>query len=70
MNELSYKLPPNLSTAVQQVLDDWQTTGRMERLWGRDAAIWTGGDEAHWLGWLTIAFVVLLILGFWILKHV
>jgi glucose-6-phosphate isomerase len=55
MNELTYTLPPDLSTAVQQVLDDWQTTGRMQRLWDRDAAVWTGSDEAHWLGWLTIA---------------
>ena len=22
------------------------------RLWARDAALWTGGDEARWLGWL------------------
>jgi len=55
MNELTYTLPAELSAAVQQVLDDWQTTGRMARLWGRDAAVWTGSDEAHWLGWLTIA---------------
>jgi transaldolase/glucose-6-phosphate isomerase len=24
----------------------------VERIWGRDAALWTGGDEAKWLGWL------------------
>ena len=31
------------------------TTGRrelVERIWSRDPAIWTGRDEAKWLGWL------------------
>jgi transaldolase/glucose-6-phosphate isomerase len=28
-------------------------TGQLvERLWARDPTIWTGGDEAQWLGWL------------------
>jgi transaldolase/glucose-6-phosphate isomerase len=24
----------------------------VERIWARDATVWTGGPEAHWLGWL------------------
>ena len=24
----------------------------IERIWARDASVWTGGDEAQWLGWL------------------
>jgi transaldolase/glucose-6-phosphate isomerase len=24
----------------------------VERIWERDASVWTGGDEASWLGWL------------------
>ena len=24
----------------------------VERIWGRDAALWTGADEGKWLGWL------------------
>ena len=24
----------------------------VERIWERDASLWTGGDEARWLGWL------------------
>ena len=24
----------------------------VERIWARDASLWTGGDEARWLGWL------------------
>src|SRR5277367_5431032 len=26
----------------------------MQRLWQRDAKLWTGADEAKWLGWLDI----------------
>jgi transaldolase/glucose-6-phosphate isomerase len=28
------------------------TAELVERLWGRDATLWTGRDENHWLGWL------------------
>jgi hypothetical protein len=24
----------------------------VDRIWSRDPTVWTGGDEAHWLGWL------------------
>ena len=24
----------------------------VDRIWARDAALWTGHDEAKWLGWL------------------
>jgi hypothetical protein len=24
----------------------------VERIWAHDAGVWTGADEAHWLGWL------------------
>ena len=24
----------------------------VERIWARDPTLWTGGDEAQWLGWL------------------
>ncbi|MGH3027411.1 MAG: hypothetical protein ACRDMW_02535, partial [Gaiellaceae bacterium] len=24
----------------------------VERIWARDASLWTGSDEARWLGWL------------------
>jgi transaldolase / glucose-6-phosphate isomerase len=28
------------------------TAQLVERMWSRDATVWTGGDEAQWLGWL------------------
>jgi transaldolase / glucose-6-phosphate isomerase len=29
-----------------------ETAELVERIWQRDPSVWTGGDEAHWLGWL------------------
>ena len=28
------------------------TAELVERIWGRDATVWTGRDENRWLGWL------------------
>jgi transaldolase/glucose-6-phosphate isomerase len=47
-------LPPDLSKASEATLDDWQANGKVERLWARDATLWTGKDENKWLGWLNI----------------
>jgi glucose-6-phosphate isomerase len=29
-----------------------ETAELVERIWQRDPSVWTGSDEAHWLGWL------------------
>jgi transaldolase / glucose-6-phosphate isomerase len=29
-----------------------ETAELVERIWQRDPSVWTGGNEAHWLGWL------------------
>jgi transaldolase / glucose-6-phosphate isomerase len=47
-------LPQALGAAVKESLADWQANGKVRRLWGRDATLWTGRDEARWLGWLGI----------------
>jgi transaldolase/glucose-6-phosphate isomerase len=39
---------------VQASLEDWRLNGKVRRLWARDATLWTGSDEASWLGWLGI----------------
>ena len=54
MNELKSSLPAALSTAVKAAIADWQSGRKMQRLWQRDATLWTGSDEANWLGWLDI----------------
>jgi transaldolase/glucose-6-phosphate isomerase len=54
VNRLTYTLPAPLAKAVKQSLDEWQAHGKMRRLWQHDATIWTGKDEASWLGWLGV----------------
>jgi len=50
----TYTLPPELSGSVKTAIDDWRANGKVRRLWQRDASLWTGTDEANWLGWLGI----------------
>ncbi len=49
-----YTLPQDLAVKVLDVVAEWQQSGKARRLWGRDATLWTGGDENRWLGWLGI----------------
>jgi transaldolase/glucose-6-phosphate isomerase len=54
LNRQTYTLPDAIAKDVASRLEDWRLTGKMRRLWGRDATLWTGEDEAKWLGWLGI----------------
>jgi transaldolase/glucose-6-phosphate isomerase len=47
-------LPQDLAASVKTATDDWRANGKVRRLWQRDATLWTGTDEASWLGWLGI----------------
>lgn len=55
VSKQTYKLPEALAAAVKTTIDDWRAAGKVRRLWQRDASLWTGTDEASWLGWLDIA---------------
>jgi transaldolase / glucose-6-phosphate isomerase len=55
VSRLKSSLPEALAAAVKAAIGEWQSTGKMQRLWQRDATLWTGDDEANWLGWLDIA---------------
>jgi len=48
------KLPAELEKEVAASLEAWRRAGNVRRLWARDASLWTGTDEAKWLGWLGI----------------
>jgi transaldolase/glucose-6-phosphate isomerase len=54
LDAMSYKLPAELDAAVKAALEEWRGEGKVRRLWAADASLWTGGDEARWLGWLEI----------------
>jgi len=50
----SASLPADLDAAVKKNLNDWRASGKVRRLWQKDASLWTDIDEAKWLGWLDI----------------
>ena len=54
LNRQSFSLGKALDDAVGDVTDSWRKNGTVRRLWKRDASVWTGHDEAKWLGWLDI----------------
>ncbi len=47
-------LPGDVQARVAATLTAWQAAGNVQRLWARDASLWSGTDEAEWLGWLTV----------------
>ncbi len=51
---LTYKLPDQLAAAVNANLEEWKAGNKVQRLWQKDASLWTNADEASWLGWLGI----------------
>ncbi len=54
MSQQTYKLPEPLAAAVKANIEDWRAAGKVQRLWQHDASLWSGADEAQWLGWLDI----------------
>ncbi len=54
-NTQTASLPSDLDAAIKKNLNDWRASGKVRRLWQGDASLWTGEDEAQWLGWLGIA---------------
>ena len=55
INRLRSSVPPPLQAAVAQTLSGWASERKAQRLWARDASLWTGRDEGQWLGWLGVA---------------
>ena len=55
ISQQRYSVPEPLGKQIAEAANDWRAAGKVRRLWQRDAALWTGTDEAQWLGWLDIA---------------
>jgi transaldolase/glucose-6-phosphate isomerase len=53
--DTTFRLLDALEAAVRAELEQWRAGDKMKRLWSRDATLWTGADEASWLGWLAVA---------------
>lgn len=54
LNNFVYSLPDEIDRTFQSQIAAWRDANKIERIWQRDASVWTGEDEAKWLGWLTI----------------
>ena len=52
MNRSLSHIPAGLDQAVAATLERARQERWIERLWARDASLWTGADEAKWLKWL------------------
>ncbi|HEY0565153.1 MAG TPA: transaldolase, partial [Terriglobales bacterium] len=51
---LKAQLPGELEAQYEAALEDWKRNGKVERLWRRDAALWTSADQSKWMGWLDV----------------
>ena len=54
INEQTYSLPAALESEVKARLKEWDGHGGTRRLWAGDPSLWTGTDEASWIGWIGI----------------
>jgi glucose-6-phosphate isomerase len=54
ISKQTYSLPDELQKAVNAALDDWRANHKVQKLWAKDAGLWTNTDESNWLGWIDI----------------
>jgi transaldolase / glucose-6-phosphate isomerase len=54
LNEQTLALPQPFADEVAEAQAAWRSSDNTRRLWSKDASLWTGRDEADWLGWLTV----------------
>ena len=54
MSDTLFSLPAIEKGAFDAALADWRVSNKIARIWAKDASLWTGSDEANWLGWLSI----------------
>ena len=52
LNGMEPALPEAQKKTVTDSLEKARAAAWSRRLWAKDASVWTGGDEAKWLGWL------------------
>ena len=54
LNTISYSLPAALQDEIQIAIAAWMNENKIDRIWSKDASVWTNDDESKWLGWLDI----------------
>src|SRR5580704_749680 len=50
LDSQSLALGKPLQAELDKLAEAWRADGKVRRLWGRDASLWTGRDEDKWLG--------------------
>lgn len=51
---MKYLLPEAIDTEVRAAAETWNSENKIDRVWTKDASVWTSDDEAKWLGWLHV----------------
>lgn len=59
------RLPRELEVAHEEALAGWRARRGTARLFARDATLWTGADEARWLGWIDAPEASLAGMALW-----
>lgn len=54
LNSLKYSLPADVEAAFSAKISAFAETNLVERIWAKDATVWTGDGESKWLGWLNV----------------
>lgn len=54
LNRIAVYVPDDLRRAVEAEIETWKREDKVNRIWQKDASVWTGEDESKWLGWLEI----------------
>jgi transaldolase / glucose-6-phosphate isomerase len=54
INGQAIALPPQLADKLALAQQAWRLRENTQRLWSKDASLWTNRDEGDWLGWLDI----------------
>lgn len=62
---MQIRLPAELQEADRAAVAAWRAAHGTQRLFARDATLWSGADEARWLGWLDAPEASLARLELW-----
>ena len=54
IHQPTYTLDKGLQSDLDEALRDCRVNDKVRRLWEGDSTLWSGSDEAKWLGWLDI----------------
>lgn len=50
-----YSLSESIASKVEEEVKEWAEAGKVNKLWNKEASVWTSRDEANWLDWLHIS---------------